>query len=132
MKRFVASILALIYLNTSIGVGVHVHYCMGKVASWGLGNQEPKSCSGCGMEKPEQKDSGCCKDKYTFFKNITDQKITESSLQVMPLMTVGMHPSFTENLSFSFLSHTKENHISHAPPLNHGIPIYILNCIYRI
>jgi hypothetical protein len=132
MKRFVVAILALVYLTTTIGVTMHLHYCMGKVASWGMGNQEPKTCSECGMEKSEQKDSGCCKDKYTFLKNKTDQKVTESSFQMKQLMAAGIPASFTEIPSLTLPSVTEENPISHAPSLNHGIPIYILNCIYRI
>ena len=131
MKKFTVAILALIYLSASIGVTMHMHYCMGRVAGWGLSNNESKICSKCGMEKSE-KNSGCCKDKHTFFKNSTDQKVTESSLQAIQLMAAGMPASFTEISSFGFPSVTEENPISHAPPLDHDIPIYILNCVYRI
>ena len=132
MKKFAVTILALVYLSTSIGVTIHMHYCMGKVASWGLGNQESKTCTNCGMEMSEQKEKDCCKDKHTFLKNTTDQKVRETSFQMIELMVAGMPPSFTEIPSFSIPSVTEENPISHAPPLNHGIPIYILNCTYRI
>jgi hypothetical protein len=130
MKKFTVAILALIYLSASIGVTMHMHYCMGKVAGWGLSNKESKICSKCGMEKPE-KGSGCCKDKHAFLKNNIDQKISESSLQAIQLME-GMPASFTEIYSFRFPSVTEKNPVSHAPPLDHGIPIYILNCVYRI
>ena len=132
MKKFAVAILAFVYLGTTVGVTMHIHYCMDKVASWGLVNKESKSCSNCGMEKSEQKNKGCCKDKHSFYKNNTDQKVTESTLQAIQLMAAGMPASFTEISSFGFPSVTEENPISHAPPLDHDIPIYILNCVYRI
>lgn len=132
MKKFAVTILALVYLSTSIGVTMHMHYCMGKIANWGLGNKESETCSNCGMEKSEQKDSGCCKDKYTFLKINTDQKVTVSSFQMIQMMTEALPVSFTEIPSYGFPAVSEENPISHAPPLKQGIPIYILNCIYRI
>lgn len=132
MKKFAVTTLALVYLSSSIGATMHMHYCMGEVASWGLGNQESKTCSNCGMEKSEQNDKGCCKDKDTFLKNSIDQKVTESFFQIKQLMTAGMPSSFAEIPSFIIPSVTEEDPISPAPPPNHGIPIYILNCFYRI
>lgn len=132
MKKFAVVILALVYLSTTTGVTMHVHYCMDKVASWGLGNQESKTCSNCGMEKSEQKDSGCCKDKHTFLKNNTDQKVTESSFQMIQLMAAAMPASFAEIPSFSLSSVTEENPISHAPPRSNGVAVYILNRTFLI
>jgi len=132
MKKLITTILAFVYISTSIGGSFHMHYCMGKLANWGLGHNTSKTCSKCGMEKSEQKNTGCCKDKYTFLKNSTDQKITESSFQMIQLVAAALPVSFTEISSYRFLSVTEESPISPAPPLHHRIPIYILNCIYRI
>jgi hypothetical protein len=74
MKKALATILAVIYLSTSIGATVHFHYCMGKLASWGLTDQHssavklytcpihseissdhPGNCSKCGMAMLETK-----------------------------------------------------------------------------
>ena len=58
MKKFVAVILALVYIGTSTGANIHMHYCMGKLADWGLGDNKSKTCSKCGMEKSDEKDNG--------------------------------------------------------------------------
>ena len=51
MKKFLTSILAFLYLSTSMGATIHLHYCMGKLASWGLIDHERKNCAQCGMIK---------------------------------------------------------------------------------
>jgi hypothetical protein len=40
MKKFITAILAVLYLGTSSGATIHMHYCMGKLAEWGLGHQK--------------------------------------------------------------------------------------------
>ena len=54
MKKFITAILAVLYLGTSSGATIHMHYCMGKLADWGLGHQNSKTCGNCGMEKPDK------------------------------------------------------------------------------
>ena len=81
MKKFAVAILALVYITTSVGANIHMHYCMGLLADWGLSTSHSKVCSKCGMEKTEGKDKGCCKDKQQFVKNVADQKVAESSIQ---------------------------------------------------
>ena len=94
MKRIIVAILALLYINASAGATLHLHYCMGQLADWGLQHNESKKCSKCGME--EKKDNGCCKHEQKFFKNDTDQKTTESALQLVPLINMILPPSFIE------------------------------------
>ncbi len=51
MKKVLTTILAFVYLSTSMGATIHLHYCMGKLASWGLIDHESKNCTKCGMVK---------------------------------------------------------------------------------
>jgi hypothetical protein len=51
MKKLFVAILAILYLSTSTGATLHVHYCMGRLAGWGLGHNNSKTCGKCGMEK---------------------------------------------------------------------------------
>ena len=69
MKKLVVAIVALLYISTSTGAPLYMHYCMGKLADWGFGDNNSKTCGKCGMEKSEQKENGCCKDEHTFLKN---------------------------------------------------------------
>ncbi len=132
MKKILAAILAVIYLGTSTGATVHMHYCMGKLADWGLGHNKSKTCGECGMEKTEEKDNGCCKDEHKFVKNDGDQKIAEAGFQMMQLASVALPVSFVEIPDNNFSSVTEENPISHAPPRSTGVAVYILNRTFLI
>jgi hypothetical protein len=132
MKKVVVAILALVYISTSTGAMLHMHFCMGKLADWGLGQNKSKTCGGCGMEKSEEKDNGCCKDEHKFFKNDTDQKTVESGFQLIQLLSMALPVSFIDILSNDFSSVTEENPIRHAPPRSSGVAVYIRNCVFLI
>jgi hypothetical protein len=132
MKKFIVSILAILYLGTSTGATFHMHYCMGKLADWGLGHNKSKTCGECGMEKSDEKDNGCCKDELKFVKNDSDQKINEVGIQMMQLVSTAMPQSFFEVPAKHISSITEENPISHAPPRSSGIAVYILNRTFLI
>jgi hypothetical protein len=132
MKKFFAAILALLYLSTSIGVTVHMHYCMGKLADWSLGHKESKVCNGCGMEKDNGEDNGCCKDEHKFVKNNPDQKVVESSFQLMEVMGTAFLPEYAELPFIQTASATEEYPVSNAPPRSSSIAVYILNRTFLI
>lgn len=132
MKKLITAILAVIYLGTSSGASVHMHYCMGKLADWGLGQNKSKTCSNCGMEKSEEKDNGCCKDEHKFVKNDTDQKATESVVLNFILQIIDVPVPFFLLSENPVSSITEEYPISHAPPRSGTLPVYLLNRTFRI
>ena len=127
MKKFITAILAILYISTSTGATVHMHYCMGKLAGWGLGHNKSNTCGKCGMEKSDTKKTGCCKDEHKFIKNDTDQKVVESSFQLMEIAGVALLPDYTELSLLHISSITEETPVSNAPPRNNGVAVYILN-----
>lgn len=132
MKKLITAILAFLYLGTSTGATLHMHYCMGKLADWGLGHKESKICDSCGMEKSNEKDNGCCKDEHKFVKNNSDQKVVESSFRLMEVMGTTFLPGYTELPSIQLTSVTEENPVSNAPPREQSIAVYILNRTFLI
>lgn len=132
MKKVLAVILALVYMSTTTGANIHMHYCMGKLADWGLGHNKSKTCGECGMEKSEEKDNGCCKDEHKFVKNDGDQKIAEAGFQMMQLASAALPVTFFEIPVNNISSVTEENPISHAPPRSSGVAVYILNRTFLI
>lgn len=132
MKKFITAILAVLYLGTSSGATIHLHYCMGKMASWGLTQEKSKTCPKCGMDKTESSDNGCCKDEHKFLKDDSSQKLTESNLQMLQLFSVAIPTTFTELPAIDFPSVTEENPTSHAPPRTHGVAIYIFKRSFLI
>ncbi len=132
MKKFIVTILALIYLGTSTGATINLHYCMGKLADWGIGHNESKTCGQCGMEKTDEKDNGCCKDEHKFVKNTADQKTAEASLQLMQVVATSLPVSFIEIPAVGFTSVTEENPLTNAPPRSYAVAVYIRNCVFII
>ena len=129
MKKLFTISIALIYFAVSSGIIVNMHYCMGKLASWAIGNDNSKSCGKCGMEKRNK--GGCCHDEHKFVKSSIDQKTGEANIDyVKAFMTVAL--DFPEFNVISFPSTSERSYAVHDPPLHHGISIYILNCTYRI
>lgn len=132
MKKFITAILAVLYLATSSGATIHMHYCMGKLADWGLSDSKLKTCPKCGMEKTEKSDNGCCKDEQKFLKDDSAQKLTESNLQMLQLFSVAIPAAFIELRVLDIQSITVENPINHAPPRTHGVAIYIFKRSFLI
>ena len=126
MKKILVSILAVFYLASSVGATVHLHYCMDKFINWSLLKGGEK-CNKCGMEK----DGGCCKDENKFVKNNIDQKVAESSFQLIQMAAVAS-PTFIHTTEYYVTSITQKNSFDHAPPRNNSVEIYLLNSVFRL
>jgi hypothetical protein len=131
MKKFLIAILVFLYLSSSVGATVHLHYCMDKLVDWGLWNNKSGKCGNCGMDKSEAKDNGCCKDEQKQVKLENDHKAA-SGYQVMQLLSVTILDSFFELSLINLPSVTEENPLSHAPPRSCSIAAYIRYRVFRI
>ncbi len=132
MKKVIVTILSILYLASTTGASLHMHFCMGKLADWNIGQNKSETCSKCGMDKSDEKLNGCCKDEHKFFKNVTDQKISETGFQLIKLFAAVLPVTFFEITLACILSATEENPVSHAPPRSSGVAVYIRNCIFLI
>ncbi|RYD79988.1 MAG: hypothetical protein EOP53_08765 [Sphingobacteriales bacterium] len=66
MKKFLLSILTLMYMTVSSGIAMEIHYCMGERAGADLYSTGSDKCGRCGMK--EQNKKGCCHDDHKFYK----------------------------------------------------------------
>ena len=126
MKKILALILSVVYLTSSVGATVHLHYCMDKLINWSF-SDEGNKCKNCGMEKS----GNCCKDENKFVKNSLDQSAT-GAIQLLQPPAIDTHISFTgvsDNCSFPSIN---EYPINHSPPVDDGVDIRIRNCVFRI
>ena len=132
MKKFIVAILAVLYLSTSVGATVHLHYCMDKLANWSLSHSNSSKCSKCGMEKNHgaTKD-GCCKDEHKVIKNSKDQNLAQASFYLIQITSIPHLASSNELPAIDVSSVTESNPISHAPPRN-IVSIFIRNCVFLI
>jgi hypothetical protein len=74
MKKPLLTILAFLYILSTTGASLQLHFCMGKLADWSIGHTQSNTCSECGMEKTDEQANGCCNDEQAFIKNTADQK----------------------------------------------------------
>jgi len=138
MKRFLATILACVYLSTSIGATVHLHYCMGKLMSWGLIDNDGKNCATCGMAKKTDNANcvsakmGCCKDEHKEIKTDKDQKLAPSEYQTLTFFTGAVADTNHELPDFSIYSIAIAYPNINAPPSTGKVPVYLLNRNFRI
>jgi hypothetical protein len=138
MKKLFATILAFVYLSTSMGATIHFHYCMGRFISWSLSDKESKACANCGMQKNTQNPSSlsaksnCCQDAVHQVKTDKDQKATQTDLQFSKIFAeaYAVHKQALSNNLFSSLAVAFPN--SNAPPFESKNPIFILNRNFRI
>lgn len=132
MRKFFLTILAFVYIASSIGATINMHYCMGKLANWDIGHNVSKTCGKCGMEKAAEKNNGCCKDEKKFVKIIADQQVSKDGLQVQPVFSVHIPIDFIELPAIDFSSVTIANPFGNAPPRSSGVAVYIRNCVFLI
>ncbi|MBV9960776.1 MAG: hypothetical protein JO072_00895 [Parafilimonas sp.] len=128
MKKFIVSILSVLYLATSSGAAINFHYCMGKFTGWDLSLPASNKCSNCGMKKENQ--TGCCHDEHKILETKKDQLAAQ--INVVPDNNFKYLPA--EYLAFTknYLSvHADKIHTAHSPPGINTIP-FILNCVFRI
>ncbi len=121
-----------------MGATVHFHYCMGKLISWGLHDHQNKNCTFCRMSDKAAYNpcatagKNCCKDEHKQIKTDKDQKATQSDVQILkfyPDALVIAHPSLQDFHVYSFIT---EHPSAHAPPPANNVPVFLLNCNFRI
>lgn len=132
MKKIIVAILALLYITTSTGATIHMHYCMGELADWGIGLNDSKTCGKCGMDKSDEKDNGCCKDEQKQIKLETDHQkaglIGFINILAAPAISTPV-PDFNFR---PFLQITDSYPTCHAPPDIDDIKLHVLHCVFLI
>jgi hypothetical protein len=140
MKKFLVTILAIIYLTASVGATVNMHYCMDKLVASSLGKEktDKKSCPYCGMAKTSQdkhcgkESKGCCKDEQKIVKLENEQKISEAFFQFLQIPSEAIIPVFWDYTIEYVSSITEEYPLTHAPPRSKTVSLFVLNCDFRI
>ncbi len=132
MKKVLATILAFVYLSTSMGATIHLHYCMGKLASWGLINHENKNCEGCGMVKNKTASHSmtakmdCCRDEHKQIKTDKDQKLFPVEFLKSNNLSQAIFLNESSTEGFKAFSFSIEFPNTNAPPLLNKLPLFVL------
>ena len=128
MKKLFVTILALVYLTSSSGGMVNLHYCMGKLMSWDLAVESKNKCGTCGMEKSGHK--SCCHDEHKFYKLSDSHKNVSNNLSFAGagISVVSLGAIFQSRPPV----HTpKAENNDYSPPYDTGPSPIIMHCTFR-
>jgi hypothetical protein len=131
MKKIILAILTILYMGASTGATVHLHYCMGRLAGWGLKHHQSKECGNCGMMKSAM-DNGCCKDEQQFFKDNSDQKSAEPAFESIQFEAIASPVLYINEYDNNFLSVPVKRISFNTSPPSGSLALYIRNCVFRI
>ena len=127
MKKFVVSVLLLVYILTASGASISLHYCMGKFSGWDIDKNTTSRCSNCGMQKADKK--GCCNDVYAHFQLKKDQ-LASSIYFISFKSTQYSNRQHTIFYAITFLTYPDASYSINSPPLK--IPLYKLHRVLRV
>jgi hypothetical protein len=125
MKKFLVTILALVYLTSTFGATVRLDCCLEKMVHVGLGMSTPES-----LWHSAAKDD--CKDDHKQAKLGHEQKRTDGKIRIAKYV-----PAFL-NLDYSEYSFHAQSILTEAYPVNNVrpqqafIPLFILHCVHRL
>jgi hypothetical protein len=122
VKRTALLFLTAIYLLSLVGIGVSRFYCCGKLTSVTLTYATPDHTD----------KNNCCKHESKSFK-VKDSHVTVNVTvlsQSMPVLLPA--PAYWSAINILTEQDTPVNYQANAPPEDPDIPIYTLNCAYRI
>lgn len=139
MKKLLVSILAFIYLFSSVGATIHMHYCMNKLVSWGFTERDTdkNACEYCGMYRPPtyrhcfKETRGCCSDEQQQIVITADQQ-NNNSLCHIPAPTEAEIPAYPDHINSDHYRLPKNYAVTHALSPAKPVPLFIRNCVFRI
>ena len=128
MKKIAAIFLLTIYSLTTLGVGIRQFYCCGKLKSTNitLVQETKEKCNNSDGMK------GCCKTKFKSLKVNNNHVAGNGTVHLIKHFTELEIPTPEFEIKVAVNEAVVVANASHAPPLHQCIPIYILNCTYRI
>ncbi len=129
IKRIAVLSLLLVYLGTTVGFAMSLHFCGTKVSDIRINQTSKKPC--CSKET-ESKPDNCCKDKHIKIK-ISDQQQTIQSAKIPPASNLDLF--IAQERTFTNISSTPDQITRlryRGPPVNSDIPLTLQNCNFRI
>ncbi|WP_407482036.1 HYC_CC_PP family protein [Elizabethkingia meningoseptica] len=129
MKKTILILLAFFYSAVSSGAVVKLHYCIEEVVSC---NMEHTTSGSSPDECKVVKTPDCCKTKIELVK--TDVAKNAELLQLQMASSFALIPD-TGYVSQHVLFYPEklgQDYLSNAPPRLRQLPIFILNCNFRL
>ncbi len=128
MKKVLAILLMLVYGVSSSGATLYVHYCCGKIDKVDFDVSKKDNCPFA--NKISQKN--CCDDRQIELKIKSDYKAETETKILLNHITAylnSVHAVFDAPL---FINNNSLHFSGVSPPFSAVVPLYILDCVYRI
>ena len=124
MKQFLVTILALVYLTSTVGATLRLDCCLENLVKARLvtGTQDAHWSK-------ENKD---CKDDHKQAKFGHEQKRNDNHLRVAKIFPATTTTGFPEYAIHAVDTLTDSYPVNNAPLRQASIPLFILNCVHRI
>ncbi|NSL90898.1 HYC_CC_PP family protein [Chitinophaga solisilvae] len=132
MKKFIALILAVLYMGSSTGATFHMHYCNGVLMDVQLWHSSGTQCSKCGTTHSKSCAKKCCRDEHKTVKLEKDQKAAENTLHFMQLAVAAVPLPWLELPQADVVRLTAVRPLINAPPRSSKVLTHILHCTFRI
>jgi hypothetical protein len=123
MKKFLATILALVYLTSTFGATVRLDCCLEKLVSVAPGTTAHEDLWG------EEKE---CKDDHKQSTLGHEQKRSDAKIRVAKFVASSINTSFPVYSFHAVSTLTERYPVNNAPPQQAKIPLFILHCVHRI
>lgn len=117
MKKFLVTILALVYLTSTVGATLRLDCCLENLATIGPGtNKEYKDCN----------------NEHKQAKLGHEQKNHDAHIRVAKSFPATITPPFPAHSFYNIASLEEAYPVNNASPQQEAIPLYLLNCVHRI
>ena len=128
-KRIATVSLLLVYLGTTVGLAMSVHFCGTKISNIQLAYESKKAC--CANET-ESKADVCCKEKQIHIKVSDQQQIIQSAkIPVAFNFDLLINPFWISNSFLYITTSISVLNYRGAPEISEP-PSTIQNCTFRI
>ena len=132
MKKFIVAIIAILYITSTTGATVHIHYCMGKLVEKNVWQNNSNKCTKCGMLLSKSIKKKCCKDEHKEIKISKDQNNSTNFLKsIQPSLEV-ICITFIELPIAEFSTISEKKITTNSPQKSGKTAVYIKNCIFLI
>lgn len=123
MKKFLVTILALVYLTSTVGATLRLDCCLENLVTWGLGanNHDNAWCK-------ENKD---CNNEHNQAKLGHEQKHNDTQIRVAKCFAA-IRTNFPAYSFYNIASLTEGYPVNNAPPQWAATPLHIFYCVHRI
>lgn len=124
MKKFLITILAVVYLTSTVGAMVRLDCCLEKLVSYSLGTPADNHW--------DDESTGNCKDDHKEPKLGHEQKQSDSPIRLAKNFPASINTRFPA-YPFHTVGVLKATYsVKQKAPQQAKIPIFLLNCVHRI